>query len=96
MELLRQVITLIIQHPWIALLIGGALLGFALSSASKGAAWCALPWFLYCVYEYGMRLRLLCSGDCAIRIDILVIYPVLAALTLLGVILGLVKRQARR
>jgi len=30
------------------------------------------------VYELGMRWRWLCSGECNIRIDLLVIYPLLA------------------
>jgi hypothetical protein len=34
-------------------------------------------WLLYACYEYGMKMRWLCSGECNIRIDLLVIYPVL-------------------
>jgi hypothetical protein len=44
----------------------------------------ALVWLLYGVYEYAMRERILCSGECNIRIDLLVIYPGLAVASLIG------------
>jgi hypothetical protein len=34
-------------------------------------------WLFYSVYELGMKLRWLCSGECDIRVDLLLIYPVL-------------------
>jgi hypothetical protein len=34
-------------------------------------------WLLYALYETGMQQRWLCSGECNIWIDLLVIYPVL-------------------
>ena len=33
-----------------------------------------------------MKLRILCSGECNIRIDLLALYPVLAAASLAGVV----------
>jgi len=38
-------------------------------------------WIAYGVYEYLMQIRVLCSGECNIRVDLLLIYPVLLALT---------------
>jgi hypothetical protein len=35
------------------------------------------PWIAYGVYEYLMQIRVLCSGECDIRVDLLLIYPVL-------------------
>jgi hypothetical protein len=32
---------------------------------------------VYSLYEFGMKHRWLCSGECNIRIDLLLIYPVL-------------------
>lgn len=43
-------------------------------------------WAVYALYELGMRTRVLCSGDCNIRVDLLLIYPVLAVLTVVSVI----------
>lgn len=47
----------------------------------------ALLWLAYGVYEYGMKLRILCSGECNIRVDLLLIYPVLVLLTVASVAL---------
>lgn len=68
---------LMIAFPWLA---GLAALGF-------GAMWwrwrrsvaavAALVWALYMVYEWLMKARVLCSGECNIRIDLLLIYPFL-------------------
>ena len=34
-------------------------------------------WIIYGVYEYLMQIRVLCSGECNIRVDLLLIYPLL-------------------
>jgi hypothetical protein len=39
-------------------------------------------WLLYAPYEYLMYRRVLCSGDCNIRVDLVVIYPALLSVTL--------------
>ena len=46
-------------------------------------------WALYGLYEYGMKLRVLCSGECNIRVDLLLIYPtlVLCSVIALGQVL---------
>jgi hypothetical protein len=33
-----------------------------------------------------MRLRWLCTGECNIRVDLLLIYPVLALLSVIGIV----------
>ncbi len=43
-------------------------------------------WIVYGVYEYLIQIRLLCSGECNIRVDLLLIYPVLLALSLASLI----------
>ena len=40
---------------------------------------------LYACYELGMQRRWLCSGDCNIRVDLVLFYPVLLALSLASV-----------
>lgn len=42
----------------------------------------SLLWFAYLVYEYSIYLKLICSGDCNIRVDILLIYPLLLVVTI--------------
>ncbi|HEX7955190.1 MAG TPA: hypothetical protein VF523_19185 [Burkholderiales bacterium] len=39
-------------------------------------------WMLYGVYEFLMQARVLCSGECNIRVDLLLIYPFLLVYTL--------------
>ncbi|MBK7927450.1 MAG: hypothetical protein IPJ98_08150 [Bryobacterales bacterium] len=38
-------------------------------------------WAAYCVYEGLMEARVLCSGECNIRVDLLVVYPVLVVVS---------------
>ncbi|MEO8158828.1 MAG: hypothetical protein ABI648_13605 [Betaproteobacteria bacterium] len=39
-------------------------------------------WIIYGVYEYLMQARVLCSGECNIRVDLLLIYPFLLVYTI--------------
>ena len=41
-------------------------------------------WAFYALWEFGMDNRILCSGECNIRIDLLLIIPALIILTILG------------
>jgi hypothetical protein len=43
-------------------------------------------WICYGIYEYLMQIRVLCSGECNIRVDLLLIYPILLALTLASLV----------
>lgn len=43
-------------------------------------------WLLYSFYELAMKYRLLCSGECNIRIDLLVLYPELLLVSIVGVV----------
>lgn len=57
----------------------------------------AAAWLLYLPYEYAMKFRILCSGECNIRIDLLLLYPALIIISAVGFIVfttALVKRQA--
>ena len=38
-------------------------------------------WLSYSVYEFLMYKRVLCSGECNIRVDLLLIYPILIGCT---------------
>jgi len=74
-----------IRAPWLAFAIGAIF--FALSRAihSRIAVWTTTGWCLYGLYEYLMRFRVLCSGDCNIRVDLLLIYPILLVLAIITV-----------
>jgi hypothetical protein len=44
----------------------------------------AILWALYCAYEAGMKLRLLCGGECNIRVDLILLAPLLWAVSIVA------------
>jgi hypothetical protein len=56
----------------------------------------ALAWLAYFPYELAMKLRILCSGECNIRVDLLVLYPVLAVLSVASVYVALRSKRTDR
>ena len=47
----------------------------------------ALAWLTYCLYESAMRARWFCSGECNIRVDLLLIFPLLAILSVIAIVI---------
>jgi hypothetical protein len=45
----------------------------------------AIAWLAYFPYEQAMKMRILCSGECNIRVDLLLLYPCLALISALAV-----------
>ena len=57
----------------------------------------AIAWLAYFPYEQAMKLRILCSGECNIRVDLLLLYPGLALVSVLALAAYFVAaRKARR
>jgi len=71
-----------ILYPWLALIPAGLLAALYSISRKRAILLAAGSWFCYLPYEWGMKMRILCSGECNIRIDLLLIYPVLLILSL--------------
>lgn len=65
--------------PSVFIALALALLASLLWQARERAGWpvLALAWCLYAAYEYLMYKRVLCTGECNIRVDLLLLYPVL-------------------
>ena len=83
-----------IQQPWLAAAIG---LLFGILGWQKrrwGVVTVGVIWVLYAVYETGMHQRWFCTGECNIRVDLVLIYPVLLLLSI-GAALSL-RRPADR
>lgn len=82
-------------QPWLALF--PALLFAALGALSRRRLILstALLWLLYAGYEFGMKTRLLCSGECNIRVDLLLLGPLLIGLSAVA-LLALAFRRGRR
>lgn len=68
---------ILIEYPFLAALIGIGLVALGRLRGRRAAVGVGVVWLLYSVYELGMQRRWLCSGECNIRIDLLVIYPAL-------------------
>jgi hypothetical protein len=67
-----------IEYPILAAAIGAVLLWLGRRTGRRAAVGAGFAWLPYAMYEFGMKQRWLCSGECNIHIDLLVIYPVLA------------------
>jgi hypothetical protein len=76
-----QGMAVLIEYPALALAPAALLLALYLIAKRRLVAVAAGLWLAYAAYEYGMKLRLLCSGECNIRIDLLLIYPLLLIMT---------------
>ena len=82
-----------IEHPLWAGVIGLLLLVLGRWTGHRTPAAVGIVWLLYALYETGMQQRWLCSGECNIRIDLLVIYPALL-IGLLVAGLSLLRRRS--
>ena len=79
---------IMIAFPWLGLVPAVMFLALYRVSKVRLTLITAIIWLAYTVYEYGMYFRILCSGECNIRIDLLLIYPVLLTLTVIAAIKG--------
>jgi hypothetical protein len=78
-----------IEQPWMALIPAGLLTALYCSSRQRVVLVAAASWFCYLPYEWGMKQRILCSGECNIRVDLLLIYPVLLLISLAAIFMFL-------
>jgi len=74
-------LSLLTLFPLIATVIGGFFLYGYARFRVRSALLAGCSWLLYSGYEYLMLLRILCSGECNIRIDLLLIYPLLLSVS---------------
>jgi len=79
-------LSIFVQWP-LAALIPGAL--FAAGFAWRRRVFIAVTaglWIAYAVYELLILKRVLCSGECNIRVDLLLFYPILWIASLAAII----------
>ena len=74
-----------VESPWIAGVVAAGLWALWLWRRRKSARVASVAWALYCGYEYLMYARVLCSGECNIRVDLLAMYPLIGILTLVAI-----------
>ena len=91
--LLLQTMAFMMIAPWVAWGIAALFFGLGRWRGSRTALVAAALWLLYGVYETLMYLRILCSGECNIRIDLLLIYPLLILVSLAALIVVMWPRR---
>lgn len=78
-----------IPHPYLALL-PAIVFGFLyFKSKSKTVLATTVLWVIYAIYEELHLLRIVCSGECNIRIDLFLFYPVLIVVSIIALIIGI-------
>lgn len=80
-----------IPHPYLALIPAVVFLLKYKKLKIKFFLVIGCMWGLYALYETLNLLRITCSGECNIRIDLLLFYPILIGLTIIGIIYSIVK-----
>lgn len=81
-----QTMAVLIAWPLLAAIPGGGFLVLFGLSRKRLTLVAAAAWLLYLPYEYGMKLRILCTGECNIRVDLLLVYPVLLVLSTVALV----------
>jgi len=84
MDVLFRNMAVLIEHPLLAAVPGAVFVGLFAVSRKLLVLTAAVAWLAYLPYEYAMKLRLLCSGDCDIRLDLMVLYPALLIISVVG------------
>jgi hypothetical protein len=75
MQPLFRLMAILIEYPFVAAAIGLLFIALARWAGRRMVLAVGLIWLAYAAYETGMQRRWLCSGECNIRIDLLLIYP---------------------
>ena len=81
-----KLLGLFIVWPWLAL-VPAIAFGVMFFRWRRGVILlAALGWLAYFPYELAMKLRVLCTGECNIRVDLLLFYPLLLGLSVAALI----------
>ena len=84
MDILFRNMAVLIEYPLLAAVPGAVFAALFVASRKVLVLAAAAAWLAYLPYEYAMKLRLLCSGECNIRLDLLVLYPALLLISVVG------------
>jgi hypothetical protein len=90
-----SLMSIFIEYPLLAVLPAVAFLGLYRVTHRPFVVVVALAWLLYGIYEYAMHERILCTGECNIRVDLLAIYPALAVASVAALAVAAVGMRAR-
>lgn len=82
-----------IAYPFAAFVVAAGFALLARARGSRAARVAAWSWAAYGAYEYLMHARVLCSGECNIRVDLLLFYPLLLIASLWALVAALHRRR---
>ena len=82
-----RIMAVLIEMPWLALVHAALFFLLFLRVRARFILVTALLWLAYVPYEYAMKYRLLCTGECNIRVDLLLIYALLLTASLVSIVL---------
>jgi hypothetical protein len=91
MDWFFRVMAIFIEYPLLAAAIGLLLVGLGRWTHRGLAMTVGVMWLIYSVWEFAIKQRWLCRGDCDIRADLLFIYPVLLVGSVAAVVSLLIK-----
>jgi hypothetical protein len=75
-----------VRDPWLTAIPCAIFLALYAMSRRSVVLAAAIAWLVYLLYEYAMKRRILCSGECNIRVDLFLVYPALLVLSLVAAV----------
>jgi len=75
---------LLIEYPFLALPPAFLFAVLYYHRRRRAVLAAALAWLAYFPYEQAMKMRILCTGECNIRVDLLLIYPILVLVSVMA------------
>lgn len=87
--------SVLIELPWLGLIPAALFLGAYRAVRRPLILVAVVAWLAYVPYEYAMLGRWLCSGECNIRVDLLLVYPALVLVSAAAAVAAL-RSTARR
>jgi hypothetical protein len=91
-----KLLGIFVAWPFLALIPALIFAWLFIAMRRLGVLVAALAWLAYFAYEEAMKLRILCSGECNIRVDLLLLYPILAFISALALYAYIRAIRARR
>ena len=93
MDWVFRVMAIFIEYPLLAAVIGLLLVALGRLMHRGLTIVAGVMWLLYSPYEFAIKQRWLCRGDCDIRADLIFIYPVLFLVSVAAVVSLLIKSR---
>jgi hypothetical protein len=87
------ILGILVGFPFLALLPAALFAALYFRCRRVPVLLAALAWLVYFPYEQAMKMRILCSGECNIRVDLLLFYPLLALLSVLALVAFFQRRR---